>query len=137
MSDQEHWSSQAACLGQWDLFDSTDPEDREKAVDLCGTCPVRLNCLQDALDGQTRFGVRGGVKELDLRITQSINSKGETHVYPGRKVRCEFCKRGSTKFLSVLERRRTKTHVICDEDKGGCGLKWWTRKVINKKATNF
>lgn len=132
-SDTEHWSTQAACIGKWDLFDSTKLGDKEAALALCAECPVRQLCLQDALNNEERFGIHGGVKELELRITQSINSKGQPHVYPGRRTRCAHCGRGSTKFLFVLERRRTKTHIKCSN----CSTNWWTRKIINKKSTNF
>lgn len=132
-SDLGKWWEDAACQGQWALFDSTKPEDRKVAASICAECPVRWECLQDALDRQTRHGFYGGSDELELRIMQSINAKGETHIYPGRRIRCGFCGPRSTKHLVVLERRRTKTRLQCSQ----CGLEWTTRKVINRKADNF
>lgn len=57
------WRDQAACAGQ-------DPalwfgHDTGPAVDTCRGCPVRAECLHDALahetDGSPRYGIRGGL----------------------------------------------------------------------------
>jgi hypothetical protein len=34
----------AACAGQWELFDSTDPFDHQTAAAICETCPIRRDC---------------------------------------------------------------------------------------------
>lgn len=35
------------CVGQWDLFDSTDePAAVEQAIELCGQCSVRARCAE-------------------------------------------------------------------------------------------
>lgn len=128
-----HWSTEAACQGQETLFFSYKPEHIQEAKKLCGECPVRFECLQDALDIGERFGIRGGVSEIELRIAQAINSKGETFVNPTRKIRCLFCGPRSTANLRVIEHKRTKTLVHCIV----CGLKWAPRKVINKRQTNW
>lgn len=132
-SDQKHWADSAACLDKWELFDSTKPEDREKALSICHSCPVRFECLQDALTNKERNGVRGGVDETELRVVQSINSKGEAYVHAGRRIRCPYCGPYSTRFLEVVEIKRTKSILKCSK----CHLTWSTRKVINKKRTNF
>jgi hypothetical protein len=132
-SDLGRWWEEAACFGEWKLFDSTKSDDRKIASSICADCPVRWECLQDSLNRQDRHGFHGGVDELEIRIMQAVNSKGETHVYPGRRIRCGYCGPRSTKHLVVLERRRTKTHLQCSQ----CGLEWWTRKLINRRADNF
>ena len=61
------WTTQAACR-------STDPDalfvqgaaqNRAKAV--CTGCPVRTECLADALDNRIEFGVWGGMTERERR----------------------------------------------------------------------
>lgn len=134
MSDLGNWFDEAACLGQHELFDSTKQEDRKEAKAICADCPVRWECLQDALNRrETHAGTIGGVHELELRIVQSLNAKGETHVYPGRRIRCPYCGPRSTQYLTVAERFRTNTLLECSQ----CGLGWVTRKVISRRTNNF
>jgi WhiB family redox-sensing transcriptional regulator len=61
------WASRGACR-------STDPDalfvqgaaqNRAKAV--CLGCPVRTECLADALDNRIEFGVWGGMTERERR----------------------------------------------------------------------
>ncbi|WP_366146454.1 WhiB family transcriptional regulator [uncultured Pseudokineococcus sp.] len=37
------------------------------AKQVCRTCPVRTECLSDALDSRTEFGVWGGMTERERR----------------------------------------------------------------------
>ncbi len=61
------WAGQAACLGQDPdtLFIQGAAQNRVKAV--CTGCPVRTECLADALDNRTEFGVWGGMTERERR----------------------------------------------------------------------
>ncbi len=46
------------------------PETRgaeEKAVSICATCPVSVECLDYALEADIRFGVWGGLTEKQRR----------------------------------------------------------------------
>ncbi|WP_344407158.1 WhiB family transcriptional regulator [Streptomyces longisporus] len=61
------WSSQAACR-------TTDPDERfvqgaaqNTAKAVCQGCPVRTECLGDALDNRIEFGVWGGMTERERR----------------------------------------------------------------------
>lgn len=61
------WAAQARCLG-------TDPEAlfvqgaaQHQAKKICSGCPVRTECLADALDNRTEFGVWGGLTERERR----------------------------------------------------------------------
>jgi WhiB family transcriptional regulator, redox-sensing transcriptional regulator len=61
------WASQARCSG-------TDPEAlfvqgaaQHQAKKICNGCPVRTECLADALDNRTEFGVWGGLTERERR----------------------------------------------------------------------
>lgn len=63
----QHWATEAACAGQSpdDLFVQGAAQREARAV--CSGCPVRLDCLADALDNAVRFGVWGGMTERERR----------------------------------------------------------------------
>lgn len=129
----EHWTAKAACVGEEKIFFSYKPEEMKQAKDICAECPVRFECIQDALDIHERFGMRGGHSEVELRVAQGINSKGEAAPHPNRRTRCLYCGPRSTRFLEIVERKRTKTFVRCTQ----CGLEWSTRRVVNRAGTNL
>lgn len=63
----QSWTAQAACAKQ-------DPDDlfvrgaaQRQAREVCFSCPVRLECLIDALDNRIQFGVWGGMTERERR----------------------------------------------------------------------
>lgn len=132
-SDTESWVASAACAGSEVDFHATNPEEIQKALDICASCPVRKACIQEALDNSERMGVWGGATGAELRRAQSIDLDGKAHVF-FEKVRCPYCGPRSTRFLKVISPpKRTRTHVKCTN----CGINFWTRKVINRKGTNF
>lgn len=62
------WASRGRCVGR-------DPDDlfvtgaaQRIAAKLCMGCPVRLECLADALDNKVEFGVWGGLTERQRRL---------------------------------------------------------------------
>jgi WhiB family redox-sensing transcriptional regulator len=61
------WTSAAACnnADPDELFVTGAAQNRAKAV--CTTCPVRTQCLADALDNRVEFGVWGGMTERERR----------------------------------------------------------------------
>jgi WhiB family redox-sensing transcriptional regulator len=61
------WTTAAACAkaDPDDLFVTGAAQNRAKA--LCMGCPVRVECLADALDNQVEFGVWGGMTERERR----------------------------------------------------------------------
>ncbi len=61
------WATQAACRGGSPdaLFVQGAAQNRAKAV--CLGCPVRTECLADALDNRVEFGVWGGMTERERR----------------------------------------------------------------------
>jgi WhiB family transcriptional regulator, redox-sensing transcriptional regulator len=61
------WAGRAACRG-------TDPDQlfvqgaaQNRAKMVCLGCPVRTECLADALDNRVEFGVWGGMTERERR----------------------------------------------------------------------
>jgi WhiB family redox-sensing transcriptional regulator len=63
----QDWTANAACdtADPDDLFVTGAAQNRAKAV--CRGCPVRTECLSDALDNRVEFGVWGGMTERERR----------------------------------------------------------------------
>lgn len=61
------WAAQGACRTTEPdvLFVQGAAQNRVKA--MCMGCPVRTECLADALDNRTEFGVWGGMTERERR----------------------------------------------------------------------
>jgi WhiB family transcriptional regulator, redox-sensing transcriptional regulator len=61
------WASRGACRSEDpdSLFVQGAAQNRAKAV--CMSCPVRTECLADALDNRIEFGVWGGMTERERR----------------------------------------------------------------------
>lgn len=64
---REDWTVQAKCRG---MEDALFPEaaDQKRARLLCSGCPVRLECLSEALDSRIEWGVWGGMTERERRL---------------------------------------------------------------------
>lgn len=65
--EQADWRVNASCREQ-------DPDglfvrgkEQRKAKMVCIACPVRTECLAEALDGRIEFGVWGGMTERERR----------------------------------------------------------------------
>lgn len=129
------WRDEARCAGDREslpLFFSPNRDDQKKAAEICAQCPVRLQCLQAALDNNEVHGVWGGATQEELRRDQSLDSAGQPHIHANKRIRCPYCGPHSTKNLEIVLKKRTKTQIKCMV----CGLTWWTRKIIGK-SRNF
>ena len=61
------WTVRAVCAtGDPDMLFVTGAAQRD-AAKICGACPVRLECLADALDNRIEYGVWGGMTERQRR----------------------------------------------------------------------
>lgn len=64
-----HWTASASCgagrMAPDALFVEGSAQREVRAV--CAACPVRLECLADALDNRMDFGVWGGMTERERR----------------------------------------------------------------------
>ncbi|MCW2777355.1 MAG: WhiB family transcriptional regulator [Frankiales bacterium] len=63
----QDWTALSACkdADPDELFVTGAAQNRAKAV--CMGCPVRTECLSDALDNRVEFGVWGGMTERERR----------------------------------------------------------------------
>ncbi|MDQ2851248.1 WhiB family transcriptional regulator [Dermatophilaceae bacterium Sec6.4] len=61
------WAARAACRGGSpdELFAKGAAQQNAKAI--CHGCPVVAECLADALDNRTEYGVWGGMTERERR----------------------------------------------------------------------
>lgn len=64
--DPEDWPLRAKCRG---MNDALFPEgkDQKRAKSICMGCPVRAECLAEALDNRIEWGVWGGMTERERR----------------------------------------------------------------------
>lgn len=62
------WQEDAACRdAPPELFFSTDDDARQQAMQLCGRCPVRSQCLEQALASNETYGIWGGTDEHERK----------------------------------------------------------------------
>mgnify|MGYP002735939785 FL=1 len=89
MAEVSEWTLQAKCRG---MADALFPEgkDQKRARSVCFSCPVRLQCLAEALDNRIEWGVWGGMTERErrhlLRTRPDIKSWYEVFVEFGSEV---------------------------------------------------
>lgn len=62
----DDWAMRAKCRG---MDDALFPEasEQKRARQLCMGCPVRFECLAEALDNRIEWGVWGGMTERERR----------------------------------------------------------------------
>ena len=60
------WAMDAKCRGMEDaLF--PEASEQKRVRQLCMGCPVRMQCLSEALDNRIEWGVWGGMTERERR----------------------------------------------------------------------
>lgn len=89
LADASDWTLQAKCR---DMADALFPEgkDQKRVRSVCFSCPVRLECLAEALDNRIEWGVWGGMTERErrhlLRTRPDIESWREVLVVFGSEL---------------------------------------------------
>jgi WhiB family redox-sensing transcriptional regulator len=63
----EDWASRAACKAETPDALFVRGAEQNKAKQVCAGCPVRTECLAEALDNQIEWGVWGGMTERERR----------------------------------------------------------------------
>ena len=64
----EDWAADAACKGETPDALFVRGAEQNKAKQVCAGCPVRTECLAEALDNQIEWGVWGGMTERERRL---------------------------------------------------------------------
>ena len=63
------WQSEAACAeigGDLWFPNDTDRHQAERAKEICARCPVRLECLTEAIENGETHGIWGGLSPKEL-----------------------------------------------------------------------
>lgn len=70
-----NWWANASCRGRGDriAFFPGSGEDHRPALRLCSECPVRRDCLADALDRRDPYGVWGGTLPEDRHLAELLD----------------------------------------------------------------
>jgi hypothetical protein len=122
MRQDRNWRDDALCATEAadgiDFF-SDNPDDIAMAKAVCAECPVRRQCLSEALNNEDRFGVWGGADEDAIQLALSIDKYGK----PSSKERLMVCPLCSSRDVATLVTQRTKRHLQCQN----CNLDWWGR----------
>jgi WhiB family redox-sensing transcriptional regulator len=72
--DPATWRGQAACVGDMAaaFYPPLRPEKRsikatreERAKAVCAACSVRVQCLEQAVDSGERYGIWGGLTDIE------------------------------------------------------------------------
>jgi WhiB family redox-sensing transcriptional regulator len=63
---RQDWSLSARCRGTGDAM-FPEAVQQKRVRQLCHGCPVRAECLAEALDGRMEWGVWGGLTERERR----------------------------------------------------------------------
>jgi WhiB family redox-sensing transcriptional regulator len=73
--EQLPWASEAKCLNaDPDVFFPEKGGSTREAKRICAECPVRVECLEYALEEDERFGIWGGMSERERRKLKRLAS---------------------------------------------------------------
>lgn len=87
----ERWVRQAMCVRQpinpdaYHASKQTPRREVEAALALCAVCPVRADCLQNALDNNDMWGIWGGTTEEERAVM--LRAKAEREAYREDRMR--------------------------------------------------
>jgi len=65
-----------------DLWFAEHAPDLKRAQTLCGTCPLRAECLEGALQREEPWGVWGGEIFVDGKIVANKRGRGRPRKHP-------------------------------------------------------
>lgn len=86
MKNESGWRELAICRGlDPSLFfpDRDDDRTRDSAKAICAICPVRVDCLEDALLEKYQNGIRGGMtprERVKYRAARNRHKKQQTQI---------------------------------------------------------
>lgn len=73
---QPSWVQHAACRGMKpSLFYPERGEDSRYAKAVCASCPVATECMEQALENREKFGVWGGLSQMDRRAIRRAETR--------------------------------------------------------------
>lgn len=102
----DDWTLLARCRGMADaLF--PDSRDQKRIRDICHDCPVRVDCLAEALDNRIEWGVWGGLTERERRAL--LRQRPDVKSWQNVLEKSENSARQET------DRRRREAHLLGTE----------------------
>lgn len=110
-------------------FFTENVKERKEAKTLCGICPAKFNCLQQALKQPEYYGVWGGLDENKIRRVLGTNEGGLPTSRATDVTICPFC---SNKNLVNRLVRRTKKHDKVRTKCSTCTIEW-TRFMFHSR----
>jgi WhiB family redox-sensing transcriptional regulator len=109
------WTRDALCI-EFDLslWFPTRGQSNQPALDICGRCPVRLECLAEAIaDEDLDHGIRGGVTAEARRVMRRNRINGQSSLPdPDRcppRCKCDDCKAHRAATMRAWRRRTGRT----------------------------
>jgi Transcription factor WhiB len=137
------WQSRSSCALPENeklvpYFFSANPEKKAAAKNLCFSCDVRKECVKDALESKTIWGIWGGKDDNELRRTLSVNSEGN-EIRRGRYPQCPYCSARTSRLrVEIVDlpdggRWTTAKEVHCNT----CGFSWRSRTSANAVDAYF
>ena len=137
MNNELDWAADATCAEKQhqdkvNYFFSSRVAERVEAKKLCGVCPVRRDCAKWALEERQVWGIWGGLDEVELRRTLSVNADG-MEIRRDRYPRCPGCRATCEKLTTAAVPRpgggrwATMRVVICVE----CDFTYASRTSAN------
>jgi WhiB family redox-sensing transcriptional regulator len=68
ITDERPWVVFGACRdADPEIVFAPDKDDTTKALAICASCPVQVECLDYALEARERFGIWGGTTDKQRR----------------------------------------------------------------------
>ena len=137
MNNDLNWQDDSECAkrGNQDkveFFFSGKRAEQAEAKKMCGVCPVRRDCAKWALEERQVWGIWGGLDEVELRRTLSVNADG-MEIRRDRYPRCPGCRATCASLTTEVVPRpgggrwATMRVVICVE----CDFTWASRTSAN------
>lgn len=134
---REYWDEDAECSkvanrDKIDLFFSNKNNDKFQAKLMCSSCPVRKECVKDALESKRMYGVWGGLDDRQIKRTLSVNWEGQ-EMRRKRFPKCAYCSAKTMDLVTKTVKRpnggrwATMRVVECTE----CGFEWQSRTSAN------
>ncbi len=71
--DVDHWAVLAKCRNTNDVL-FCESSEQKQVREFCRGCPVRAQCLADALDNKIPWGIWGGMTERERRALLRRNT---------------------------------------------------------------
>ncbi len=109
-------------------FFSPLPHHVREAKIVCSMCPVRLQCLNWALQRPETYGVWGGADQWEIRTACAVTPSGEPAKKPHR-AKCPYCR--STRHVTEIRDDNSRSSTATC---GQCGLVWKRAKSYVRKG---